>query len=103
MLDTVAYKKKEIQRKQNTAIDYELMFTLISIIKSIDGRVYDEIKLEDWVKKLPMRDVNFLLTKSAELTGKVGLDTEIVTTCSKCGYEVVSSFRYTSEFFRPTY
>lgn len=101
-LDDIARKKKEMQRKTKLNVEYGLLFTTISLIKSVDGRVLNPIQLEDFVKKLSMKDVTAIISRAEELNRKVGLDTRVITKCNQCGYEMVSTFRITSEFFGPT-
>ena len=101
-LDEIARKNKEFQRKTKTNLDYSLIYTMVSMIDKVDGEYLNVIQLEEFCKKLPMKDVNFLILKSDELSRKVGLDTRIITKCGQCGYELVTSFRFTSEFFGPT-
>ena len=101
-LDDIARKKKEMQRKTKLNVEYGLLFTTMSLIKSVDGRVLNPIQLEDFVKKLSMKDVTAIISRAEELNRKVGLDTRVITKCNQCGYEMVSTFRITSEFFGPT-
>ena len=100
-LDLIAFRNKEMKKKTKTPIDYSLLFTLMSLIKKVDGMILTDIQLEDFVKSLPLKDVNFILTKANELNKKVGLDTQIKVKCAECGEEVTSTFRITSEFFGP--
>lgn len=100
-LDLIAFRNKEMKKKTKAPIDYSLLFTLMSLIKKVDGMILTDIQLEDFVKSLPLKDVNFILTKANELNKKVGLDTQIKVKCAECGEEVTSTFRITSEFFGP--
>jgi hypothetical protein len=101
-LDIVSFKKREMQRKTKSNLDYSLLFTTISLIKKVDGQVLNPVALEEFVKKLPMKDISFILAEAEKLNGKVGVDNSITATCGQCGNEVVTSFRITSEFFGPT-
>lgn len=102
MLDDIEYKKKEMQKKTKSNVDYGLLYTLISLIEKIDGQVVNPIALEEFVKKLPMRDVNFILSSAKKMNEKVGVDNMVIAKCSDCGYETVTPFFITSEFFEPT-
>ena len=102
MLDTIAYKKKDLAKREKAAVDYELLCTIIELIKTVDGVAYDSIKLEDYVKNLPMKDVKAILNAASEINRKVGLNNQISVRCSNCGFEMMSSFRFTSEFFGPS-
>lgn len=101
-LDEIARKTKEMKRKTKLNAEYGLLFTTMSLIKSIDGQVPSPIVLEEFVKKLQMKDVNTIISRAEEITKKVGLNTRIITKCDQCGYELVTSFRITSEFFGPS-
>lgn len=101
-LDMVAIKNKEEQKRTKTNVDFSLLYTVASIVDMIDGREYTAFQMEEFIKKLPMKDVNFILARSTELNRKVGLDTLINVKCSNCGYELVSTFRFSPQFFGPT-
>lgn len=98
-LDEIARKTKEMKRKTKLNAEYGLLYTTMYLIKTVDGRVLTPVQLEDFVKKLPMKDVKTIISRAEEITKKVGLDTKIITKCDQCGYEMVSTFRNTGEFF----
>lgn len=98
-LDEVAKRNKEQKRKTKLSVDYSILYTTMSLIKSVDGRVLNVVQLEDFVKKLPMKDIKAIISRADELSKKVGLDTKILVKCDQCGYEMVSTFRNTGEFF----
>lgn len=101
-LDQIAYKTKEMKKKTKQNIDYSVMYTLMSLIKKVDGSTLDPLSLEEFVKKLPNRDANYILNKATELNKEVGLNNTIAIQCSQCGAQMVVPFRITSEFFGPT-
>lgn len=101
-LDVIAYRAKEMKKKTKQNIDYSVMFTLMSLIKQVDGNTLDAIQLEEFVKKLPNRDANYILNRASALNREVGLNNTISITCGNCGAEMVAPFRITSEFFGPT-
>ena len=101
-LDVIAYKNKEMRKRTKIPIDYSLMFTLESLIASVNGMEIASSDLQDYIKELPLKDVNYILNKSKELNDKVGLDTEIEITCAQCGEKAKTTFRNSSEFFGPT-
>ena len=101
-LDQIAYKTKEMKKRTKQNIDYSVMYTLMSLIKKVDGAVLDPLSLEEFVKKLPNRDANFILNKATALNKKVGLNNTISIQCSQCGAQMIVPFRITSEFFGPT-
>ena len=101
-LDQIAYKSKEMKKKTKQNIDYSVMYTLISLIKKVDGSVLDPLSIEEFVKKLPNMDANYILNKATALNKKVGLNNTISIKCSQCGAQMLVPFRITSEFFGPT-
>jgi hypothetical protein len=102
-IEEVSTRTKEIKKRmKDSIIDPSFLVTLQSIIKTVDGQVLTPTALEAFVRKLPMKDANILLQAAKKLNGKVGLDTEVVAKCGSCGYDVVTTFRFTSEFFGPT-
>lgn len=101
-LDTIERKNKEMKRKLKTSVDYSLLYTVISLIKKVDGQTFNSIQLEEFVKQLPMKDVNYLIAQADKLNKKVGLDTDVEVVCNQCGFKMVVPFRITSEFFGPT-
>ena len=100
-LDLIAYKTKEMKKKTKQNLDYSIIFTLISLIKKVDGREMNSLEMEEFVKGLPNRDANYLINKSSELSELIGLDNNISVKCVSCGKEMVLPFRITSEFFGP--
>lgn len=101
-LDVIAYKNKEMRKKTKQNIDYSILFTLMSLIKTVDGRELNSLELEEFVKALPNKDANYLINRSTELSELVGVDNTITLNCIACGEEMTLPFRITSEFFGPT-
>lgn len=100
-LDMIVYKKKEMQKKAKSNVDFSLLYSVMSLIKKVDGQTIDPLAKEEFVKKLSMKDVNYILAKATELNRKVGLDNLVTTKCGQCGYEIVAPFRLNGSFFRP--
>lgn len=102
MLDDIQMHKKEFLKKHPDALsDPAFLFTLESIIDTIDGEHLDVVKLENFIRTLPMRDTNYITKKAEKLNESIGLDLQYETTCSVCGLAYKSSFRATKEFFGP--
>ena len=59
------------------------------------------IKLEEWVKDLPLADGNALMTRIDELNESMGLDLNNEVTCNLCGSKYEVPFRLDSTFYRP--
>ena len=65
-LDQIAYKTKEMKKRTKQNIDYSVMYTLTSLISKVDGVSLGQIDLEEFVKKLPNRDANYILNRASE-------------------------------------
>ena len=78
------------------------MANLTSAISTIDGLTADPLKIETFINKLPALDMTKILNAIEELNNLVGIRNSLVVDCDKCGGEVLTSFRFGSEFFRPT-
>lgn len=96
------YVKDMKRRFKDAEIDFNLMATLMSAIDTIDGSTLDAFKLETFVNRLPALDMTKILNAIEELNNLVGIDNSLTVDCKKCGGEVLTSFRFGSEFFRPT-
>ena len=103
MLDTIEERAKALSKKNKDNIDYRFLYLAMSFIKEIDGKELDSVMLENVVRKLPLRDVKYIIQKGDELNGKVGLDTVVAAKCPKCGYETVTTFRFGPEFWNPSF
>ena len=100
-LDAIKQKAKDMKKKTKLNVNYELMYTIMSLIDTVDSKHINEMALEKFVRELPMKDTIYILNKGNELNGKVGLDTSVIAKCPECGYEVVTNFRSQPEFFGP--
>ena len=104
MLDKVVSRKKDILKKNpKFEGDPSLLLTACSLIKTLDGKPQDPIKLEQKVRQMSMADINKILQYAMKLNSKIGLQPNVVTTCKGCGVDYISPFRLTSEFFGPSY
>lgn len=102
-LDRIEQKKKQLKKDfPDMKDDPTLMLNLSTIIKSIDGEPVNPITIDTVIKNLPMKDSNKIIRQANKLNGKVGVDINILGTCPDCKNDVLTTFRYTSEFFRPT-
>lgn len=103
MLDTIATKVKEVRKKNpDFQGDPAFLFTIETMIDTIDDRVPEKFKLTDFIRKLPMMDTNFILKSAEKLNSLFGLDKEVEHTCSICGLDYTGTFRTTSEYFGPS-
>lgn len=103
ILDNIAKRKKEIQKKMNdNTYDPSLRLSVESLINTVDGEKLSAIDLEKFVLALPMKDVNLILQTGRKLNDSIGIDNKIDTDCEVCGRTVPIEFRITGEFFGPT-
>jgi hypothetical protein len=102
ILDGVTYKTKEYNRKHPEASDSAFLFTLESLIATVDGEKIEQFRMAEYLKSLPMMDTNYILKAAQKLNSMFGLDGNLDNTCNVCGLDYTSSFRTTSEFFGPS-
>lgn len=101
-LDNIEKKKKQMKKQfPDMKEDPTLLLNLESMIKSIDGQPVNPATIQTFIKKLPMRDSSLILSAAEKINSKVGIDINIEATCPSCGNNVNTTFRFTSEFFRP--
>lgn len=103
MLDQVTARCAEIKKRSPEAEgDFTYLLTLAAAIDLVDGNKVAPHKLEDWLRKLPMRDTNILLRRSSKLNQAIGVKTTIDAKCGGCGGDYTIPFRLNSEFFGPS-
>lgn len=93
------------QSKQNNATisnDFHVLYQLVHAIKTVDGVKLNAVEKETFCQKLVGRDFTAIINRLDALEEKVGLGATIQVHCNNCGYDMATSFRITSEFFRPT-
>ena len=101
LLDIVKEKAKNQRIKMKNNYNYELMFSAMSLISDVDGKTQNEMSKEAFVKKLPVKDVYYIINKGDELNRKVGLDNSVIAKCSHCNYMIVTNFRLDPKFYGP--
>ena len=103
MLDEIEAEVKELKRKFKSAdISFDLMVLLKNVINTVNGSKLTSSQLETYVNNLPALDMTKLVNVVDEINALVGIKNDLIVTCSKCGGEVPTYFRFGSEFFRPT-
>lgn len=103
ILDDIAIKVKDFKRKrQDFQGDSAFFFNLASFIDTVDSEKMNEMRLEEFLKNLPMKDTNYIMQCADKLIQKVGINTKLLNTCDVCGADFQSSFRFTGEFFGPS-
>lgn len=100
--DTVIKRKELLQKNPLMESDPTLLFTLETVIRTVDGEVLDRIKLERLVRQLPMRDTNKIINTVKKLNDNIGYNMSLKLKCSQCGLDYNSTFRISPEFFGPT-
>lgn len=102
ILDDVDKKTKAQNAKSSDSIESAVLFNVMSLIDTIDGEEYSEIKKENFVRNLPMRDTNMIWQKGKKIITALGIDTDFRHTCSHCKQQFDISLPITGEFFGPT-
>ena len=101
-LDNISRRAKEMKENfPDMKGDPTYLLTLESFIDKINDIPVNHMTLLEDLKKLSMKDTNYLSKKAVKLQESAGIDTIINAHCSKCGNDVKTTFRYTSEFFGP--
>lgn len=103
ILDEITSKTKEHRRKNpQMKGDPAFLYTLESLIDTIDGEKPEQFRIIPFIQKLPMIDTNYILKAAQKLNNSFGLESEMLHTCNICGLDYTSNFRTTSEFFGPS-
>lgn len=101
-IDNVAIKRKELAKESpDMESDPTILFTLQNVIDKIDGEVFDPIRLNNWIRNLPMKDANKILNAIKKVNENIGYNLSIPCKCKHCGVDYNSSFRINNEFFGP--
>ena len=68
ILDNIQDRLKEFRRKNNDKnLNASIIYSISSVIDTVDGRKINEAKLEEFIRTLPMKDTNFILNYSDKL------------------------------------
>lgn len=101
MLDDISIKAKELERKStNFKGDTAFLFTIESLIFTVDDEVLDPVRLETFVRSLPMQDVNYILKSIQKIN--IGVETTTTCVCERCGSDFKSLIPISGEFFGPS-
>lgn len=101
MLDNVVNMTREYKAKFPDASDPTLTFTIKSLIQKVNDKKPDPMKIDQWIKNLPMADVNTIITYAEKMNSLIGVDTQLILHCDLCGLYHESSLTMGQEFFRP--
>ena len=103
MLDDIESKTKEMKRKfRDAELEFNLLILLESVIDEVNGIKLDPMKAENYITKLPARDMTKIVNNIDALNECIGLDASLFVDCPHCQSEVKTFFRFGTEFFRPT-
>ena len=101
ILDDIFIKTKNLQKKSSSMKgDPAFLFTLESLIETVDGEVLDAVKLESFVRALPAIDSNYILKSIMKIN--LGVDININCNCHYCKEDYVKIMPFTNEFFGPS-
>lgn len=104
-VDEIAKEEKDFKIKNpESTVNIGFLIALRHAVQAVDGQKAEPLKLEQFLRKLSMRDTNIILQNATKLNEKVGIDTKINNVCSNpmCGAKYQTTFRITNEFFGPT-
>ena len=104
VMDRIDKQVKEYRNKHKGSIEnpYLLYLMLNSIVTVDDESIINPIAYEEWVKDLPLRDLNVLRQRIDDINSMIGVKLTINTNCTVCGEEVEVPFRVSEQFFRPS-
>ncbi len=103
VLDDINVRVKEItSKRKSSSKDSAFLLNIESVIDTVNGSKLDIFKKSDFVKQLPMSDINYILASVNKINELIGLDMTLSATCDFCGLDYDSPFRITPEFFRPS-
>lgn len=105
MQDSINQRVSELTRKTKgveNASNPSLMITLAHLIKTVDGKSINPVELEVFIQNLPMKDTNYILKKVEKFNRELGINTVCSVKCNRCGYDILTTFRFTQEFFGPS-
>ena len=102
MFDSVSEQVKEFRSKtKGKQPDPTLIYTIKSLIDTVDGKKPNPLNIDNWIKNLPMLDTNTILNYADRLNNSIGIDTAIQNECDICGLTYDLNLSITNEFFRP--
>lgn len=102
ILDSIDAKVKEMKKKEKLNYDPTALVTLQETIDLVDGIRLSYIELENFINQLGAKDANFILNNITKSNAFIGLDTSLDVTCTTCGGDIKTFFRFGTEFFRPS-
>ena len=104
-LDEIAVEEREWRRKNpDSDLNIGYLLTLRHAIDSVEGKSFNAIQMDQFLRKLKLMDANYILQKAGKLNEKVGINTNVHNVCKNpmCGASYNTTFRITAEFFGPS-
>jgi len=103
--DKVEDFNNQLAKQPNASVDNVDMtplFTLETMIETVNGSKMSYIELQELIKHMSAADYNYIIQKMEKVNSAFGLDKRIDLKCNKCGGNLSTFFRFSTEFFRPT-
>ena len=101
-LDKITRQSDEYRKRHKNSIENPtILYTIMNSIEKIDDEDVNPVKLEEWVKNLPLADGNALMQRIDEVNQAIGMNLERETTCNVCGSKYEVPFRIDGSFYRP--
>ena len=101
LLDAVTKRVKQAKRRMNNRENPDILYVMLTSIVKKDGKDFDSITGEMWLRDLPLSDANVIIKAIDRLNSSFGLDLSVYHTCENCGEEIIVPFRVNETFFRP--
>lgn len=104
ILEGITQKANELKKKYKGAtIDFNTFSKILLCIDTINGEHLNQGALETKIDyKWTARDLQKVLNQIDKSSTMLGYKSNVTVTCTKCGEDVLTFFRYGPEFFRPT-
>lgn len=102
-VEIIENNAKDMKRRaKNAEIDFNTFAMLNYVIDTVDGDKLAPFEQEDFINKLPAADMIKILNTLDKVNSYIGIESEIVIPCCKCGTDINTFFRFGTEFFRPS-
>jgi len=102
MLDELKQDVAEFNRKtKGRGTDPTLVYLLMQLIESIDGKIPNPLKIEEWLRKLPMADTNIIINCADKMNYLIGVNADLTCHCDVCGLDFNTTLHTSADFFRP--
>lgn len=103
LLDDISLKVNEIKKTSKGANgDPAFLYSIASMIDTIDEKHYEDFEIIEFVRNLPMLDTNYIIKASDKLNNFFGLNPIYERECEVCRLTYKANFQITPEFFGPS-